>query len=85
MRFGVVGLGRMGLNHIRVLTLLKGAEIRCVCDSDTEARQRIAGSLGARGVGEIEEMFGLVPSMFKVVPDNTLDLEWQLFKRVQLW
>ena len=32
---------------------------------------------------EIEEMFGLVPSMFKVVPDSSLELEWQLFKRVQ--
>ncbi len=26
-------------------------------------------------------MFGLVPSMFKVVPDSSL--EWRLFKRVQ--
>ena len=33
---------------------------------------------------EIEDMFGLVPSMFKVVPDSSLELEWQLFKRVQL-
>ena len=32
---------------------------------------------------EIEEMFGLVPSMFKAIPDSSLDLEWQLFKRVQ--
>jgi len=32
---------------------------------------------------EIEDMFGLVPSMFKSVPDSTLELEWQLFKRVQ--
>ena len=32
---------------------------------------------------EIEEMFGLVPSMFKAVPDSSLELEWQLFKRVQ--
>ena len=32
---------------------------------------------------EIEEMFGLVPSMFKVVPDSSLELEWQLFKQVQ--
>lgn len=32
---------------------------------------------------EIEQMFGLVPSMFKAVPDNTLELEWQLMKRVQ--
>ena len=33
---------------------------------------------------EIEEMFGLVPSMFKVIPDSSLELEWQLFKRVQM-
>lgn len=32
---------------------------------------------------EIEEMFGLVPSMFKMVPDSSLELEWRLFKRVQ--
>ena len=28
-------------------------------------------------------MFGLVPSMFKAVPDDTLELEWRLFKKVQ--
>ena len=32
---------------------------------------------------EIEEMFGLVPRMFEAIPDSSLDLEWQLFKRVQ--
>ena len=32
---------------------------------------------------EIEEMFGLVPSMFKSIPDSSLELEWQLFKKVQ--
>ena len=25
---------------------------------------------------EIEQMFGLVPMMFKVVPDSSLELEW---------
>ena len=33
---------------------------------------------------EIEEMFGLVPSMFKSVPDSSLELEWRLFKTVQM-
>jgi len=28
-------------------------------------------------------MFGLVPGMFKAIPDSSLELEWQLFKRVQ--
>ena len=33
---------------------------------------------------EMEQMFGLVPSMFKSVPESTLALEWELFKRVHL-
>lgn len=33
---------------------------------------------------EIEGAFGLVPMMFKAVPDSTLELEWQLFKKTQL-
>jgi len=33
---------------------------------------------------DIEQTFGLVPSMFKALPDSSLELEWQLFKRVQL-
>lgn len=34
--------------------------------------------------GEMRETLGLVPSFFKLVPDATLELEWQLFKKVQL-
>lgn len=32
---------------------------------------------------QITEMFGLVPGMFKELPDSTLELEWQLMKRSQ--
>ena len=32
---------------------------------------------------QIEGTFGLVPSMFRAVPDSSLELEWQLFKKVQ--
>jgi len=33
---------------------------------------------------EMREMFGLVPSFFKLVPDSSLEHEWELFKAVQL-
>ena len=33
---------------------------------------------------EIEQMMGLVPTFFKVMPDSALELEWQLFNRVQV-
>lgn len=32
---------------------------------------------------EIKEMFGLVPSFMDHIPDSSLELEWQLMKRVQ--
>jgi AhpD family alkylhydroperoxidase len=32
---------------------------------------------------DIESMFGLVPSFIKLLPDSTLELEWELMKRVQ--
>jgi AhpD family alkylhydroperoxidase len=33
---------------------------------------------------DIEQTLGIVPSMFKTLPDSSLEPEWQLFKRVQL-
>ncbi len=33
---------------------------------------------------EIESVFGLVPSFFKALPDNTVEAEWRLFRAVQL-
>jgi AhpD family alkylhydroperoxidase len=33
---------------------------------------------------EIEQTFGLVPSMFKDVPDSTIEHEWKLFRKLQL-
>lgn len=32
---------------------------------------------------EIKEMFGLVPSFMDSIPDSSLEMEWQLMKRVQ--
>ena len=33
---------------------------------------------------EMKEMLGVVPSFFKEIPDEYLDHEWQLFKRLEL-
>jgi AhpD family alkylhydroperoxidase len=32
---------------------------------------------------EIKEMFGIVPTFIKVMPDSTLELEWRLMRQVQ--
>lgn len=33
---------------------------------------------------EIEEVLGVVPGFFKLVPDSSIEEEWRLFKKVQL-
>ena len=33
---------------------------------------------------DIEQTLGIVPTMFKSIPDSSLEQEWDLFKRVQL-
>lgn len=33
--------------------------------------------------GQIEEMFGFVPSFFRTIPDTSLELEWRLFRQAQ--
>jgi AhpD family alkylhydroperoxidase len=33
---------------------------------------------------EMEKTMGGVPSFFKTLPDSSLELEWQLMKRVQM-
>lgn len=33
---------------------------------------------------EIEQMFGLVPSFFKGIPDSSLETEWNLMKRLHV-
>ncbi len=33
---------------------------------------------------QMEEAFGLVPSMFRALPDSSLEAEWELFRRTQL-
>lgn len=33
---------------------------------------------------EMEQKIGRVPTFFKTVPERTLDLEWQLFQKIQM-
>jgi AhpD family alkylhydroperoxidase len=33
---------------------------------------------------EIEQMMGVVPQMFKELPDNSIEQEWELFKKTQI-
>ena len=33
---------------------------------------------------EVQDIFGVVPSFIKLLPDSTIGSEWELFKKIQL-
>ena len=43
VRVGLIGVGKMGQNHLRVLSLLKDVDLRFIYDAD----KRVADRLGA--------------------------------------
>jgi predicted dehydrogenase len=71
VKFGIVGLGRMGLNHVRILSLLKGVDIKFVCDADANTAGRVAQSIGARAVSSVEGMFDGIDALVIASPTVT--------------
>ena len=71
MRFGIVGLGRMGLNHVRILSLLKGVELAFVHDADIGLTERVASSVGAKAAPSLEAMLDEIDALVIAAPTIT--------------
>jgi UDP-N-acetylglucosamine 3-dehydrogenase len=56
LRAGVLGLGTMGRNHVRVLDELPDVELTAVCDPDPAALRRATTGRAARGYLDPERM-----------------------------
>jgi len=52
LRVGLIGLGSMGRNHLRVLGLATGTRLVAVADPDADALAAAAASSGAQGFAE---------------------------------
>jgi UDP-N-acetylglucosamine 3-dehydrogenase len=52
LRVGLIGLGSMGRNHLRVLGLADGAKLAAVADPDGEALAAAIAATGAQGFAE---------------------------------
>ena len=56
MKIAVIGLGRMGQNHTRVLKEMEGVELQAVCDQNGEAVAAVSSRFGVKGYESWREM-----------------------------
>ena len=68
LRTAVIGVGYLGKFHAQKFAQIPGADLIAVVDVDAEARERVAGELGADAVGDYRKLLGNVDAVSIVVP-----------------
>lgn len=68
LRTAVIGVGYLGKFHAQKFAQIGGADLIAVVDVDAEARERVAGELGADAVGDYRKLLGNVDAVSIVVP-----------------
>lgn len=68
MDVGVIGVGAMGKNHVRVYSELKSVDSLCVCDVNVQAAQAIGKQHGATVYPSVEELLQHVDAVSICVP-----------------
>lgn len=52
IRVGLIGVGKMGQNHLRILSMLKGVEIVFIHDANLNTAKKLASMYGIRSVSD---------------------------------
>ena len=70
VRFGVVGLGIMGDNHLKTFAGLKDATLTAVCDTKPERVEKFAPQYNVKGFTDYREMLnsGLIDAILIATP-----------------
>lgn len=71
VRIGLLGLGQMGRNHLRILSMLRGADISFVHDSDSGHAETVAAEYGVRAVDDVEASLEGVDALIICTPTWT--------------
>jgi predicted dehydrogenase len=71
VRIGLIGLGRMGQNHLRVLSLLKGVELAFIADADAAVAERLGAQFDVPGVGDVEPALASADAVVICTPTVT--------------
>jgi predicted dehydrogenase len=75
LKLGLIGLGNMGQNHLRVLALLKGVEIAFIHDADAARQARLASMYGVPGVDDVDAAMAGLDGAIIATPTSTHQ-EW---------
>ena len=71
VKVGLIGLGRMGQNHLRVLSILKNVEIVFIFDINDEMAKGIGASYGVTAEHDLELVLGKVDAVIITSPTVT--------------
>lgn len=71
LKVGLIGLGSMGQNHLRVLSMLKTVDIRFVYDIDAERAITLARKYGAPVTVNLEQDVKNIDALVIASPTNT--------------
>ncbi len=71
LKVGLIGLGQMGQNHLRVLSLLKSVELAFVIDQDAELAVRLGRSHGVPGSADLGLLLPLAEAVIIATPTKT--------------
>lgn len=71
LRIAVVGAGKFGQNHVRILSEMEGVELVAVCDQNAERVQEVTGKHGGQALGSYKEALDLCDGAVVVTPTIT--------------
>lgn len=70
MRVGVIGLGNMGRNHVRIYSSLPNCKLNALCDIDESLAKLIAKQYEVKYFTDYREMIGKVDAVSIAVPTS---------------
>ncbi len=81
LRVAVVGVGKMGQNHARCLSSMKGVDLVAVVDTDRALAESVAASRGSRAVDSIDDLHGVEAVVVAVPTAQHAEIGCELMKR----
>ncbi len=71
VRVGLIGLGKMGQNHLRVLAMLNSVQLVFIYDTDRELLARLAAANGVAAAGDLTVALQGVDAVVICTPTST--------------